>query len=68
MGIKKEHKDRTGFTVPSGHYEFNRLPFSLTNSPENFQRLMDAVMKVLVRTECCVFIDDIIVYLESTEK
>jgi len=34
-GIKEEHRERTGFTVPSGHYEFNRLPFGLSNSPSN---------------------------------
>jgi hypothetical protein len=37
----KEHRERTSFTVPGGHYEFNRLPFGLSNSPSNFQRLMD---------------------------
>jgi hypothetical protein len=38
----KEHRERTAFTVPGGHYEFNRLPFGLSNSPSNFQRLMDS--------------------------
>ena len=60
--IKEEHKKRTGFTVPQGHYEFNRLPFGLSNSPSNFQRLMDIVLKSLVGTECWVFIDDVIVF------
>jgi len=45
MGIKEEHKELTGFTVPSGHYEFHRLPFGLSNSPANFQQLMDTVLK-----------------------
>ena len=37
MSIKEEHRERTGFTVPSGHYEFNRLPFGLSNSPSNVE-------------------------------
>ena len=68
VGIKEEHKERTGFSLTSGHYGFNRLPFGLSNSPANFQRLVDAVLKYLVGTECWVFIDDIIVYSKSAEE
>ena len=25
VSVKEEHRELTGFTVPSGHYEFNRL-------------------------------------------
>jgi hypothetical protein len=35
--IKEQHTERTAFTVPFGHYEFNRLPFGLSNNPSNFQ-------------------------------
>jgi hypothetical protein len=45
----------TGFTVPSGHYEFNKLPFGLSNSPSSFQRLMDIVLKHLVGIHCLFF-------------
>jgi hypothetical protein len=57
--IKEEHKERTGLTVPSGHFEFNRLPFGLSNSPANSQRLMDLVLKDLIGDELHVFVDDI---------
>ena len=68
VGIKEEHKEQTGFTVPSGHYEFNGLPFGLSNSPACFQRLMDAVLRNLVGTECYIFLDDVIVYSSSAEE
>ena len=68
VSIKEEHRERTGFTVPSGHYEFNRLPFGLSNSPSNFQRLMDVVLKNLVGTECYVFIDDLIIFSSTAEE
>jgi len=64
--IKEQHKDRTGFTVPFGHYEFNRLPFGLSNSPSNIQRLMD-VLRNFIGVQCYVFIDDII-YSKSAEE
>jgi hypothetical protein len=68
VSIKEEHRERTGFTVPPGHYEFNRLPFGLSNSPTNFQRLMDTVLKSLVGTECFVFSDDIVVFSSTAEE
>jgi len=68
MGIREEHKEPAGFTVPSGHYQFNRLPFGLSNSPANFQRLMDTVLKYLVGRDCFVFIDDIILFSSSAEE
>jgi hypothetical protein len=60
VSIKKEHGERAGFTIPSRHYEFNRLPFRLSNSASNLQKLMYAVLKNLVGTECWVLIDDVI--------
>ena len=55
INICKEHKQVKGYTVPSGHYEFNSLPFVLCNSLANFQRLMDVVLKDLAGTDCFVF-------------
>ena len=67
INIKEEHKDRTGFTVPLGHYEFSRLPFGLSNNPANFQRLMDLVLKNPMRTECHVYFDNVIIFYKSAE-
>jgi hypothetical protein len=39
--ICEEDKEKTAFTVPSGHYEFSRLTYGLSNSPASFQRLVD---------------------------
>ena len=68
VSIKEEHRERTGFTAPTGHYEFNRLPFGLSNNSSNFQRLMDAVLKNLVGTECYVFIYDVIIFSSTAEE
>jgi hypothetical protein len=66
--IKEEHRERTGFTVPSGHYEFTPLPFGLSNSPSNIQRLIDIVLRNLIGTHCWVFIDDLIVFSKTSEE
>jgi hypothetical protein len=54
--------------VSSGHHEFNRLPFGLSNSPAHFQRLMDVVLQDLVGTDCCISLDDLIVYSDTIEE
>ena len=68
VGIKEEHKELTGFSVPSGHYEFNRLPFGLSNSPANFQRLMDTVLKDLIGLECFCFVDDLVIFSSTAAE
>jgi len=69
INIPEPHREKTTFSVPSlGHYQFNRLPYGLSNSPASFQRLMDLVLKNLTGTECWVFIDDVIVYSDTAEE
>jgi len=46
INIREDQRERTGFTVPSGLYEFNKYPFGLSNSPSSFKRLMDIVLKI----------------------
>ena len=67
VNIKENDKERTGFTVPFGHYEFNRLPFGLSNSPANIQRMMDIVLKDLLGNQCYVYIDDVIIFSKTAE-
>ena len=68
MEIKEEHKELIRFSVPSGHYEFNRLPFGLSNSPANFHRMMDTVLRDLLCTECSVYVGEILIYSSSASE
>ena len=58
--IKEEHKE--AFTVPSGHFDFNRLQFGLSNSPANIQPLIDIVLRNFMGVKCLVYIDDVIIF------
>ena len=44
-----------------GHFEFLRMPFSLTNAVPTFQRLMQAVLNGLLPLKCLVYLDDVLV-------
>jgi transposase InsO family protein len=68
INIREQDKEKTAFTVPSGHYEFNRLCYGLSNSPATFQRAVDVVLKNLTGTECWVFIDDVIIFSRTVEE
>jgi len=62
VGVTEAHKERTAFTVgPLGFYEFNSMPFGLTNSPATFQKLMHRCLGDL-HNDCLVYLDDIIIF------
>jgi len=68
VSIQEEHRKQTAFTVQSGHYEYNRLPFGLWNSPARLQRLMNVVLKAIGGLELWVFIDDFMLFSETAEE
>lgn len=62
-----EDKEKTAFTVGSGLYHFNVMPFGLCNAPATFERLMETVLKGLSWKTCLVYLDDIIVMGKTFE-
>ena len=58
-------KQKTAFTTPHGHYEFNRMPFGLKNAPATFHRLIDLALTGLQGTELFIYLDDIVIYSRS---
>lgn len=64
--MEEESKEKTGFSVPSGkfagNYEFNFMPQGLKNSSATFLRFIHGVLYGLTPLQCCVFVDDIIVF------
>ena len=69
IDILESHKERTAFTVgPLGFWEFNRLPFGLSNSPASYQRLMEDSLGDLHLTICFIFLDDLIIFSKTFEE
>ena len=60
--VDEEDREKTAFSTPFGHYEFNRMPFGLTGAPATFQRLMNHLLIGLQWLECFVYLDDIVIY------
>ncbi|XP_062532989.1 uncharacterized protein LOC101738890 [Bombyx mori] len=60
--IKPEDAPKTAFSVPQGHFQFNRMPFGLKNAPSTFQRLMNTCLTGLQGSRCFSYLDDIVLY------
>nr|GEW67884.1 putative reverse transcriptase domain-containing protein [Tanacetum cinerariifolium] len=56
LRVRDEDIPKTGFRTRYGHYEFQVMPFSLTNAPAVFMDLMNR-RHYLYDTKCTVFTD-----------
>ncbi|KAM0735103.1 Retrovirus-related Pol polyprotein from transposon 17.6 [Formica fusca] len=65
--MAEQDEQKTAFSTPYGHYEFNRMPFGLKNAPATFQRLMNSILTGMQGLKCLVYLDDIVIYGASLE-
>lgn len=54
--------ETTTFRTSDGHYKFNIMPFSLTNTMSTFQATLNAVFKSHLCKFMLIFFDNILVY------
>jgi hypothetical protein len=66
--VKESDKHKTAFTTKSGLFEFNKMPFGITNAPSSFERCMEMVLRNCQWKTCLVYLDDIIVFGKSFEE
>ncbi|PIK46429.1 hypothetical protein BSL78_16715 [Apostichopus japonicus] len=65
VAMEEADKHKTSFTTPFGLYEYNRMPFGLSNAPGTFQRLMQACLHDQFFTSVLCYLDDILVFSKS---
>jgi hypothetical protein len=66
--IHAEDIPKTAFSMRYGLYEYLVMSFGFTNAPAHFMYLMNSIFMEELDKFVVVFIDDILVYLKSTEE
>nr|GEU82324.1 putative reverse transcriptase domain-containing protein [Tanacetum cinerariifolium] len=68
LRIKEEGIMITAFRTRYGYFEFQVIPFGLTNAPAVFIDLVNRVCKPYLNKFVIVFIDDILVYSKDVDE
>jgi Reverse transcriptase (RNA-dependent DNA polymerase)/RNase H-like domain found in reverse transcriptase/Spumavirus aspartic protease (A9) len=66
--VREEDKPKTAFISRNGTYEFNVMPFGLSNAPGTFQRLMDSVLGNSLWKHVMVFLDDLNIFSRTFDE
>ncbi|GJW27274.1 putative reverse transcriptase domain-containing protein [Tanacetum coccineum] len=68
LRVREEDIPKTAFKTRYGHYEFQVMPFSLTNAPAVYMDLINRVCKPYLDKFVIVFIDNILIYSKSKQE
>ena len=66
--LSEADKEKTAFAVPRGKFEFNVMPFGLSNSGATYQRMMDICLSGLRNDKVLSYMDDIVIFSKTFDE
>ncbi|KAH7698792.1 gagpol and env protein precursor, partial [Aphelenchoides avenae] len=66
--LSPKAKELTAFSTLGGHWEFNVLPFGLSNAPGGFERAMETIFDEELGKSVFIYLDDILIATETLEE
>ena len=65
MRIKEGDKWKTVFRTRHGYFEYQMMPFDLTNAPESFQDYFNKILAEKLDIFVIVYLDDTLIYTKD---
>ena len=65
MKIKKDDEWKTAFHPWYGHFEYQIMPFGLSNASASFQDFINKILTEKLDIFVIVYLDDILIYTED---
>lgn len=65
--LEEKSQEKTAMWTKYGLFQYTVMPFELSNAPATFQRVMEAVLALVLYKKAVVYIGDVIVFSESLE-
>ncbi|KAL0187931.1 hypothetical protein M9458_015030 [Cirrhinus mrigala] len=66
--IRKGDEWKTAFNTPRGHFEYQVMPFGLSNAPAVFQAFVNDVLRDMVDQFIYVYLDDILIFSSPLQE
>ncbi|GFW88319.1 hypothetical protein TNCV_820751 [Trichonephila clavipes] len=69
VDVDEDCRKYTSFIVPDGQFEFNKVPFGLSTSPEVFQRYVSSKFRDLTQNGIVInYLDDLVIPAKNEQK
>lgn len=66
--IREGDEWKTAFNTPTGHYEYQVMPFGLVNAPAVFQAFINDVLREMLNIFVFVYLDDILIFSRNLQE